>query len=405
MALKLDMVQAASLAVVVLFIGQKIKNKLIFLDKYCIPAPVIGGLIFSIITLILKISNLLIFDINITLQKLFMTVFFTTIGLTASLKLLKKGGKGVLIFLGISIILCVFQDITGVTLAKIFGLNPLIGLSTASVPMVGGHGTAGAFGPIFEKAGAVGASTVALASATFGLVMGSIIGGPIGKRLIEKNNLSYPMKINSSNTQNKMIKAEENSNHNNKLLSTENFMSATAEILLAMGIGTIISIVLEKTGMTFPSYIGAMFAAAIMRNISDATNAYKVHAEESNVIGEISLSLFLTMALMGLKLWQLSALALPLIVMLLAQTILTGLFCYFITFNVMGRDYDAAVIVSGNCGFGMGATPNAMANMGAMTTKYGISPKAFFIVPLVGSLFIDFCNAGVITTFMNLLSK
>ena len=405
MALKLDMVQAASLAVVVLFIGQKIKNKLIFLDKYCIPAPVIGGLIFSIITLILKISNLLIFDMDITLQKLFMTVFFTTIGLTASLKLLKKGGKGVLIFLGISIILCVFQDITGVTLAKIFGLNPLIGLSTASVPMVGGHGTAGAFGPIFEKAGAVGASTVALASATFGLVMGSIIGGPIGKRLIEKNNLSYPMKINSSNTQNKMIKAEENSNHNNKLLSTENFMSATAEILLAMGIGTIISIVLEKTGMTFPSYIGAMFAAAIMRNISDATNAYKVHAEESNVIGEISLSLFLTMALMGLKLWQLSALALPLIVMLLAQTILTGLFCYFITFNVMGRDYDAAVIVSGNCGFGMGATPNAMANMGAMTTKYGISPKAFFIVPLVGSLFIDFCNAGVITTFMNLLSK
>ncbi|WP_298837501.1 sodium/glutamate symporter [Clostridium sp.] len=405
MALKLDMVQAASLAVVVLFIGQKIKNKLVFLDKYCIPAPVIGGLIFAIITLILKVSNILIFDMDITLQKLFMTVFFTTIGLTASLKLLKKGGKGVLIFLGISVILCVLQDITGVTLAKIFGLNPLIGLSTASVPMVGGHGTAGAFGPIFEKAGAIGASTVALASATFGLVMGSIIGGPIGKRLIEKNNLSYPMKINNSNTQNEMIKTEENSNHNSKLLSTDNFMSAAAEILLAMGIGTIISVILEKTGMTFPSYIGAMFAAAIMRNIADATNAYKVHEEESDIIGEISLSLFLTMALMGLKLWQLSALALPLIVMLLAQTILTGLFCYFITFNVMGRDYDSAVIVSGNCGFGMGATPNAMANMGAMTTKYGISQKAFFIVPLVGSLFIDFCNAGVITTFMNLLSQ
>lgn len=405
MALKLDMVQAASLAVVVLFIGRKLKNKLFFLDKYCIPAPVIGGLIFAIITLILKISNLLIFDMDITLQKLFMTVFFTTIGLTASLKLLKKGGKGVLIFLGISVILCVLQDIAGVTLAKIFGLNPLIGLSTASVPMVGGHGTAGAFGPIFEKAGAVGASTVALASATFGLVMGSIIGGPIGKRLIEKNNLSYPMKTNSSNTQNKIIETKEISNHNNKLLSTDNFMSAAAQILLAMGIGTIISVVLEETGMTFPSYIGAMFAAAILRNISDATNAYKVHEEESDVIGEVSLSLFLTMALMGLKLWQLSALALPLMVMLLAQTILTGLFCYFVTFNAMGRDYDAAVIVSGNCGFGMGATPNAMANMGAMTTKYGISPKAFFIVPLVGSLFIDFCNAGVITTFMNLLSK
>ncbi|MBU3214103.1 sodium/glutamate symporter [Clostridium estertheticum] len=401
MALKLDMVQAASLAVVVLFIGQQIKNKLAFLDKYCIPAPVIGGLIFAIITLILKMSNLLIFDMDITLQKLFMTVFFTTIGLTASLKLLKKGGKGVLIFLGISIILCVLQDITGVTLAKMFGLNPLIGLSTASVPMVGGHGTAGAFGPIFEKAGAIGATTVALASATFGLVMGSIIGGPIGKRLIEKNNLSYPMKINS-NAHDQVVETEES---NEKPLRHDNFMGAATQILLAMGLGTIISIVLEETGMTFPSYIGAMFAAAILRNISDCTNAYKVHSEEVDIIGEVSLSLFLTMALMGLKLWQLSALALPLIVMLLAQTILTGLFCYFVTFNVLGRDYDAAVIVSGNCGFGMGATPNAMANMGAMTTKYGASSKAFFIVPLVGSLFIDFCNAGVITTFMNLLSK
>ncbi|MBU3159263.1 sodium/glutamate symporter [Clostridium frigoris] len=401
MALKLDMVQAASLAVVVLFIGQQIKNKLVFLNKYCIPAPVIGGLIFAIITLLLKVSNLLIFDMDITLQNLFMTVFFTTIGLTASLKLLKKGGKGVLIFLGISVILCILQDITGVTLAKIFGLNPLIGLSTASVPMVGGHGTAGAFGPIFEKAGAIGATTVALASATFGLVMGSIIGGPIGKRLIEKNNLSYPLKMNS-HTNDQMVETEES---HEKPLRHDNFMGAATQILLAMGLGTIISIVLEETGMTFPSYIGAMFAAAILRNISDCTNAYNVHSEEIDIIGEVSLSLFLTMALMGLKLWQLSALALPLIVMLLAQSILTGLFCYFVTFNVMGRDYDAAVIVSGNCGFAMGATPNAMANMGAITTKYGISPKAFFIVPLVGSLFIDFCNAGVITTFINLLSK
>lgn len=402
MAFKLDMVQAAALAVVVLFIGQKIKNKLVFLDRYCIPAPVIGGLVFAIITLILKLTNVLIFDMDITLQKLFMTAFFTTIGFTASLKLLKKGGKGVFIFLGVSVILCILQDITGVTLAKMFGLNPLIGLSTASVPMVGGHGTSGAFGPIFEKAGAVGATTVALASATFGLVMGSIIGGPIGKRLIDKNNLSYPMKTIKSKTFKQVISTKEN---NGKLLNADNFMSAAAQILLAMGIGTIISILLEKTGMTFPAYIGAMFAAAIFRNISDSTNIYKVHSEEIDVIGGISLSLFLSMALMGIKLWQLSALALPLIVMLLAQTILMGLFGYFVTFNAMGRDYDAAVMVSGNCGFGMGATPNAMANMGTMTDKYGIAPRAFFIVPLVGSLFIDFCNAGVITTFMNVFGK
>ncbi|MGV8983811.1 sodium/glutamate symporter [Clostridium sp.] len=402
MAFKLDMVQAAALAVVVLFIGQKIKNKLVFLDRYCIPAPVIGGLIFAVITLILKVSNVLVFDMDTTLQKLFMTAFFTTIGFTASLKLLKKGGKGVFIFLGISVVLVILQDITGVTLAKMFGLNPLIGLSTASVPMVGGHGTAGAFGPIFEKAGAVGASTVAMASATFGLIMGSVIGGPIGKRLIEKKNLSYPMKTINSAAINEVAATKEETG---KPLIPENFMGAVSQILLAMGIGTVISMLLEKTGMTFPVYIGAMFAAAIIRNISDSTSSFKVNLEEIDILGGISLSIFLSMALMGLKLWQLADLALPLIVMLLAQALLVGVFAYFVTFNLMGRDYDAAVMASGNCGFGMGATPNAMANMEALTIKYGIAPKAFFIVPLVGSLFIDFCNAGIITTFMNVFGK
>ncbi|MBU3188842.1 sodium/glutamate symporter [Clostridium bowmanii] len=402
MAFKLDMVQAAALAVVVLFIGQQIKNKLGFLDKYCIPAPVIGGLLFAVITLILKVSNVLVFDMDITLQKLFMTAFFTTIGFTASLKLLKKGGTGVFIFLGISVVLVILQDITGITLAKVFGLNPLIGLSTASVPMVGGHGTAGAFGPIFEKAGAAGATTVAMASATFGLIMGSIIGGPIGKRLIEKKNLSYPMKTINSDVANEAAATKEETR---KQLNPENFMGAVSQILLAMGLGTVISMLLEKTGMTFPVYIGAMFAAAIIRNISDSTSSFKINLEEIDILGGISLSIFLSMALMGLKLWQLADLALPLIVMLLAQALLVGLFAYFVTFNLMGRDYDAAVMASGNCGFGMGATPNAMANMEALTIKYGIAPKAFFIVPLVGSLFIDFCNAGIITTFMNVFGK
>lgn len=402
MDFKLDMIQAAALAVVVLFVGQQIKNKLTFLDRYCIPAPVIGGLIFALITLTLKVSNVLVFDMDTTLQKLFMTAFFTTIGFTASLKLLKKGGKGVFIFLGVSVVLVILQDITGVTLAKMFGLNPLIGLSTASVPMVGGHGTSGAFGPIFEKAGAVGATTVAMASATFGLIMGSIIGGPLGKRLIDKNNLSYPMKTINKDAIKEAAVTKESTG---KLLNPDNFMGAASLILLAMGFGTIISLLLEKTGMTFPPYIGAMFAAAIIRNIADSTNSFKVHLDEIDIIGGISLSLFLSMALMGLKLWQLADLAIPLIVMLLAQTLLMGCFAYFVTFNLMGRDYDAAVMAAGNCGFGMGATPNAMANMGAMTAKYGIAPRAFFIVPLVGSLFIDFCNAGIITTFMNVFGK
>lgn len=398
MILKLDMIQAAALAVVVLFIGKKIKVKLSFLDKYCIPAPVIGGLLFALITLVLKLGNILTFEMDITLQKLFMTAFFTTIGFTASFKLLKKGGKQVFIFLGLSIILVIMQNITGVTLAKLFGLNPLLGLATGSVPMVGGHGTAGAFGPILEKAGAVGATTVAMASATFGLIMGSMIGGPIGKRLIEKNKLLQNMKTVNSNVTSEVAATKETAG---KQLIANDFMNASTQVLLAMGLGTILSNLLEKTGITFPPYIGAMFAAAIMRNISDSTKTYKIYNDEIDVIGNISLSLFLSMALMGLKLWQLADLALPLIVMLSAQAIILGIFAYYVVFHVMGKDYESAVISTGSCGFGMGATPNAMANMEALTSRFLAAPRAFFIVPLVGSLFIDFFNAGIITMFMN----
>lgn len=402
MILKLDMIQTAAVAVIVLFIGQKIKSKFHFLDKYCIPAPVIGGLIFAIMSLVLKQTNILTFDMDITLQKLAMTAFFTTIGFTASIRLLKKGGKQVFVFLGIAIVLVVLQNITGVALAKLFGLNPLIGLSTASTPMVGGHGTAGAFGPMFEKAGVVGATTVAMASATFGLIMGSVIGGPLAKKLIDKNNLTVPMKtINSTVSGEAAITKEDTG----KELSSNNFIDATTQVVVAMGLGTVLSALLEKTGMTFPPYLGAMFAAAIIRNISDATNKFKIYEDEINIIGNVSLAIFLSMALMGLKLWQLADLALPLIVMLLAQIILMGSFAYFVCFKIMGKDYEAAVMSSGICGFGMGATPNAMANMEAMTKNYGMAPRAFFIIPLVGSLFIDFCNAGVITVFMNFFAK
>jgi len=395
MILKLDMVQTASLAVIVLFVGQKIKNKVPYLEKYCIPSPVIGGLIFAFLTLALKVGNVLTLDMDITLQKLFMTAFFTTIGFTAGFKLLKTGGKAVFIFLGLNIILCFAQNILGVSLAKMFGLHPLIGLATGSTPLVGGLGTAGAFAPLFEKAGAVGANTVAIASATFGLVVGSLIGGPLAKRLIEKNNLKTPMEtINSSSDE---VAAEMTT----KQLIPENFMNAVSQILLAMGIGTIISFLLEKTGMTFPVYIGAMFAAAIIRNISDATHAYKFYGEEIDIVGDIALALFLAMALMGLKLWQLASLALPLIVMLSAQAVLITIFAYFVIFYIMGKDYEASVIASGEIGFGLGATANAMANMNALSSRYGHAPKAFFIVPLVGSLFIDFFNAGIITGFMN----
>lgn len=397
MVLKLDIIQTIALAAVVLFLGQTLRKKIGFLEKYCIPAPVVGGLIFAILALVLRQKGLMTFEMDTTLQKVLMTAFFTTIGFTASFKLLKKGGTKVIIFLCAASVLVVLQDIVGVSLAKVFDLNPLIGLATGSVPMTGGHGTAGAFAPLFEKAGAAGATTVAMAAATFGLVMGSMIGGPIGRRLIERHKLAKNNPHVSTTGQSAALETEK------KELVPTNFASAASQIILAMGLGTIISLLFQKLGMTFPSYIGAMFAAAIMRNISDSAKVFDIPMDEIDILGNISLSLFLSMALMTLKLWELAELAVPLVVMLLAQTVLMGLFAYFITFNLMGRDYEAAVITSGHCGFGMGATPNAIANMEAIAGKFGAAPAAFFILPLVGSLFIDFCNAGIITTFMNIV--
>jgi len=399
MVFNLDVVQTLALAVLVLLLGQGIKKKVDFLERFCIPAPVIGGLIFAIFILVFKQTDVLTLEMDMTLKTLFMTAFFTTVGFTASFKLLKKGGLQVVVFLLLATVLVILQNVVGVSLAKVFKINPLIGLSTGSVPMTGGHGTSGAFAPLFEKAGAVGATTVAMASATFGLIMGSMIGGPLGKRLIEKNNL-----LDSKDKKDNIALAEaaiaEVSTF--KGLNSASFMAGASQIILAMGLGTILSMLLQKTGMTFPPYIGAMFAAAIIRNVSDFTGIYKVYGEEIDIIGNSSLSIFLAMALMGLKLWQLADLAGPLIVMLLAQAVLMGLFAYFVTYNVMGRDYEAAVMACGHCGFGMGATPNAMANMDALSSKFGPAPRAFFILPLIGSLFIDFFNAGIITFFMNL---
>ncbi|MZQ99716.1 MAG: sodium/glutamate symporter, partial [Acidaminobacter sp.] len=376
-----------------------------FLEKFCIPAPVVGGLLFAIIALILRQTGILAFVFNNTLQSVLMTAFFTTVGFTASLRVLKKGGVKVFVFLMAAIGLVVLQNILGVSLAKVFGLNELIGLATGSTPMTGGHGTSGAFAPLFEERGAVGAMSVAMASATFGLVMGSMIGGPIAKFLIDKNKL----KPDSASDMKNMEIADHAKMHEDpeflqnsveEQLIPATITSATIQIIIAMGIGTIISAFLGQF-MTFPSYIGAMFAAAIMRNISDIKKSWKTPEIEIEMIGGIALSLFLAMALSGLKLWELAELAVPMVVMLLAQTVLMAIYAIFVTFNVMGRDFNAAVITGGHCGFGMGATPNAIANMQAITGRFGPSPVAFFILPLVGSLFIDFFNAAIITTFMN----
>lgn len=397
MEFKLDIFQTMALATIVFYLGQCLKKKITVLAKYCIPAPVIGGILFALLMLILKTTNIATISLDITLQNVFMTAFFTSVGYTASLKILKKGGIKVVIFLFLAILLVIFQDIVGTTLAMLFGLDPLLGLCTASIPMIGGHGTAGSFGPLLEGLGISGATTVSFASATFGLIMGSFIGGGVAKNLIERNNLKTPKKSEDTS-----IPISDFHEDDKAILCHKKLMNGASWIFFAMGIGSIISNFIQDLGLTFPSYIGAMISAAIIRNICDIT---KVTLEEKEIetLGGISLSFFLSMALMGLKLWELLDLALPMIVMLMGQVLLMGLFSYYVIFRVMGKDYDAAVFASASCGFGMGATPNAVANMDALTAKFGFAPTPYFVVPIVGCLFIDFVNSAVITLFINIL--
>ena len=397
MIINLDIFETMALATIVFYIGLYLRKKVKLLSKYCIPAPVIGGLLFAVLVLILRITNMAMINLDITLQSVFMTAFFTSVGYTASLKVLKKGGLKVGIFLALATVLVILQDVLGASLATVFNLDPLLGLCTGSIPMVGGHGTAGSFGPLLEEMGVAGASTVSFASATFGLVMGSFIGGFVAKNLIERKNIDTP-----KHSEDHSLPLSDFHEDNQAILCHKRLMNGVAWIFLAMGIGSIISKFIQDLGLTFPSYIGAMVAAAVIRNICDFRKV-ELEDKEIETIGGISLSFFLAMALMGLKLWELFDLALPMVFMLIAQALLMGLFAYFITFRIMGKDYDAAVFASANCGFGMGATPNAVANMDALTVKFGYAPTPYLVVPIVGCLFIDFVNTAVLTLFINIL--
>ena len=395
MKIQLDMYQTLAVAVLVLILGNYLKKKIYFLQKFCIPAPVIGGLIFAIMTCICYVTGIAEFSFDDTLREVCMVFFFTSVGFQANLKVLKSGGKSLIVFLGLVIVLIILQNLTAVGLAKLLNLNPLIGMCTGSIPMVGGHGTAGAFGPVLEDLNIKGATTICTAAATFGLIFGSLIGGPLGKRLIEKHSL-----LNTTANEDDSLLVEDEKKHERH---TNMYADAVFQLILAIGVGTIFTMLLTKTGLTFPIYIGAMLAAALMRNICEYTGIATIHMGEINDLGGISLSLFLGMAMITLRLWELASLALPLVILLAAQVLLIIIFTYVIEFNIMGRDYDAAILVSGTCGFGTGATPNAMANMQAVCDQYVPSIKAYLLIPLVGSLFADFLNSLVITFFINLL--
>lgn len=395
MTFEFNVYHTIAIAVVVLIIGEFIKKHSSVLQKYCIPVPVIGGLLLTVFTLIGHETGIFTFKFDMAFKDFFMLLFYAGIGFTASWKLLKKGGPQVILFLIVSTVCVFMQNALGVGVSKLMGISPLVGLATGSIPMTGGHGTSAAFTPVLEAAGLANAGTISLAAATFGLVAGSLIGGPVGKYLIEHHHL----KSTADTSKVVAISKEEMGEvgHTNERSLTV----GAYQLLIAVSLGCIISDILSKTGLSFPASVGGMTAAAIIRNIADNNKKLKLVLPDIQIISNISLLIFLALSMMTLELWQLADLAVPMIVLLLAQTVMMVLIAIFITFPLMGKTYDAAMMAVGHCGFGLGAVPTAMANMQSIEEKYGISPNAFFIVPLVGSLFINLVNSFVITGFLN----
>ena len=398
--LKMNMIQTIGLAVIILIIGRSLRKKIKFFENYCIPSPVIGGFLFAIINLFLYKFQIVNITFDTTLQSFFMTIFFTSVGFNASARLLKLGGIKVILFLISAVGLLILQNVVAIGLGNLLGIHPLLALLTGSTPMTGGHGTAAAISPIVEGLGHSGAQTIAIAAATFGLIAGSSLGGPLADIIIRRKKIA----IESADVEGITARNDELLfSKITKELDGEKFTKAFFMILLAMFLGTYVSMFLGKF-MTFPSYIGAMLVAAVIRNISDYTTKFNINYEEVRILEDVSLNLFLGMAMISLKLWQLSDVAGPLIILLLAQAILAVVYIYFVTYNVMGRNYDATVLSAGHVGFGLGATPNGIANMQSVSSKYTHSNVAFFVMPLVGALFIDFFNVPIITLFISWLS-
>ncbi|MGO1580550.1 MAG: sodium/glutamate symporter [Peptoniphilaceae bacterium] len=396
MKITLDMIQTIGFAVCLLLIGRVLRKKINFLEKFAIPAPVIGGFLFAIINLFFNLSGKVLIEFDTTLQSFFMVIFFTSVGFGASIQILKKAGPKVLIFLILAGTLCILQNGLALGLSNVVGIDKGLALMTGSTPMTGGHGTSAGIAPLVEKAGVVGAETVAYSAATFGLVAGSLMGGPLANKLIKgRNLLASRKKEDEVDLDESLLKSKE------KLLNGDKILRAFFVILVAMFLGSYLTMLLNSiiknfTDMAkFPSYIGPMILAILGRYISDkGTNIVPI--EEVDIVGNVGLNLFLGMALMNLKLWELIDLAKPLIILLLAQAILIALFAYFVTFKVMGSNYDAAVLAGGHCGFGMGATPNGVANMESICENYTYSKTAFFVLPIVGGMFIDFVNIFII---------
>jgi len=393
--LQLDVIHTLALAGVVLFLGYALCRYVPVLSRYNLPAPVVGGLVVAIAALIAHGQGHTLLELDTSLQAPLMIAFFTTIGMNASLSLLKISGKQVMIFLALASAFAVAQNLLGMAVAAGFGLHPLFGVLAGSTTLTGGPATGLAFAPLFEAAGVEGAASVAVASAMAGIVLGGLVGGPAITVLIRRHGLR-----SSGHGRNVVIEQENAHSRLDDASREFSALQAIVVLLVAMWIGHWVSRGIASLGLTMPAYIGAMLVGAALRNIDDVTGWLRLPVATIELIGNVCLALFLSIALMNLKLWELSGLAAPLIVNLVLQVLMVIAFCGVI-FRVMGRDYDAAVMGGGFIGFMLGTTANAMAVMQTLTARYGVAPRAFLVAPLVGAFFIDFSNALIITGFIN----
>lgn len=404
MEISINLIQTVCVAVLVFIVGDFIVKRVSFLERYCIPAPVVGGLLFALIHLIGVQTGTFSFKFDASMRDFFLIGFFSTIGFSASWKIVKQGGIAIGILFVVSSVMLVIQNLWGIQIARAFGLNPLIGMCAGSISLMGGVGSSAAFAPIMEQNGADGGLTVAIAAATFGLIMGGLISGPIAKFLIDKYHL-----VKKANEEDEkgtgstidyasLIEKEEHD-----LIEPKNLYLAFFQIVIAMGLGSLISLAISATGMVFPAYVGAIFAAAFIRNGGDAIKL-NIRKKEIDVFGHLFLNVFLSMTIMQLQIWKLASMAIPLFIILIGQIILLAVFAVVVVFFATGRDYDSAVMTAGFYGYAMGATPNALASMNAVVEHYGRpSPKAFFTVPLVGGFLMDFAMAVLIMWHMNLI--
>lgn len=407
--LKLDLIQTVAFAGVVLFAGYGIRRLIPVLTRYNIPAPVVGGLLVAVIVLIARRYEMTLFQFDTTLQGPLMIAFFTSVGFGASLSLLKVGGPQVILFFVLATVFAIVQNVLGMLLTIPFGLHPLFGVLTGSVTLTGGPATGLAFAPFFEQAGVAGAASIAVAAAMAGIIAGGLIGGPVATYLIERHKLvtkisPSPLVIpqTAANIVEDKMPELASATPTGEDVETYALLKSIVVILVAMWIGSWVSEWFKEMKITLPAYIGAMLVAAFIRNFDDVTKKIKLSQRVLDDLGNAALALFIVMALMTLKLWELAGLALPLLVILIVQVALIAVIALWPLYRLMGRDYESAVIGGGFCGFMLGTTANAMANMKALVERYGAAPRAFLIVPMVGAFFIDFTNALIITACLNI---